>query len=65
MKNVTIYYVGGRFTDMVLEDSVCEKLCDWFEDDYDKTKMKVEINDVIKILNKELICQIDITKIRC
>ena len=64
MKNVTIYYVGGRFTDMVLEDSICEKLRDWFKDDYSESKMEVEVNDTIKILNKKLICEIDITKIR-
>ncbi len=64
MKNVTIYYVGGRFSDMVLEDSVCEKLCKWFTDEYSETKMEVEVNDTIKILNKKLICEIDITKMR-
>ena len=65
MKNVTIYYVGGRFTDMVLEDNAYKELCDWFKDDYDKSKMEVEVNDTIRILNKELICQIDINKMRC
>ena len=64
MKNVTIYYVGGRFSDMVLEDSVCKELCDWFKDDYSKTKMEVEVNDTTKILNKKLICQVDINKMR-
>ena len=49
---------------MVLEDSVCEKLSDWFKDDYSESKMEIEVNDTIKILNKNLICQIDITKMR-
>ena len=64
MKNVVIYYAGGRYSEMVLEDCVCKKLCDWFKDDYGESKMEIEENDTIKILNKNLICQIDITKIR-
>ena len=65
MKNVVIYYVGGRrYLEMVLKDNVCKELSDWFKDDYSKSKMEIEVNDTIKILNKNLICQIDITKMR-
>ena len=64
MKNVVIYYAGGRYSEMVLEDCVCKKLCDWFKDDYSGSKMEIKVNDTIKILNKNLICQIDITKMR-
>ena len=64
MKNVVIYYAGGRYSEMVLEDCVCKKLCDWFKDDYGESKMEIEVDDTIKILNKNFICQIDITKIR-
>ena len=65
MKNVVIYYVGGRrYSEMVLKDNVCKELSDWFKDDYGESKMEIEENDTIKILNKNLICQIDITKIR-
>ena len=64
MKNVVIYYAGGRYSEMVLEDCVCKKLCDWFKDDYSGSKMEIKVNDTVKILNKNLICQIDITKMR-
>ena len=64
MKNVVIYYVGGRYSDMILEDDDCKEICDWFEDDYSESKIEIEVDDTIKILNKNLICQIDITKIR-
>ena len=64
MKNVVIYYVGGRYSDMTLEDDDCKEICDWFEDDYSESKIEIEVDDTIKILNKNLICQIDITKIR-
>ena len=65
MKNVVIYYVGGRrYLEMVLKDNVCKELSDWFKDDYSGSKMEIEVDDTIKILNKNLICQIDITKIR-
>ena len=65
MKNVVIYYVGGRrYSEMVLKDNVCKELTDWFKDDYSGSKMEIEIDDTIKILNKNLICQIDITKMR-
>ena len=65
MKNVVIYYVGGRrYLEMVLEDNVCKELSDWFKDDYSGSKMEIEVNDTIKILNKNLICEIDITKMR-
>ena len=65
MKNVVIYYVGGRrYSKMVLEDNVCKELSDWFKDDYSGSKMEIEVDDTIKILNKNLICQIDITKMR-
>lgn len=64
MKNVVIYYVGGRYSEMLLEDNDCKELCDWFEDDYSESKIEIETNDTIKIFNKNLICQIDITKIR-
>ena len=65
MKNVVIYYVGGRrYLELVLKDDVCKELSDWFKDDYSKSKMEIEVNDTIKILNKNLICQIDITKMR-
>ena len=65
MKNVVIYYVGGRrYSEMVLKDNVCKELSDWFKDDYSGSKMEIEIDDTIKILNKNLICQIDITKMR-
>ena len=65
MKNVVIYYVGGRrYLEMVLKDDVCKELSDWFKDDYSGSKMEIEVNDTIRILNKNLICQIDITKMR-
>ena len=65
MKNVVIYYVGGRrYLELVLKDDVCKELSDWFKDDYSGSKMEIEVNDTIKILNKNLICQIDITKMR-
>ena len=65
MKNVVIYYVGGRrYLELVLKDDVCKELSDWFKDDYSGSKMEIEVDDTIKILNKNLICQIDITKIR-
>ena len=62
MKSVVIYYVGGRYSEMVLEDCVCKKLCDWFKDDYGESKMEVEVDNTIKIFNKNFIRQIDITK---
>ena len=65
MKNVVIYYVGGRrYLEMVLKDNVCKELSDWFKDDYSGSKIEIEVDDTIKILNKNLICQIDITKMR-
>lgn len=65
MKNIVIYYVGGRrYSEMVLKDDVCKELSDWFKDDYSGSKMEIEVDDTIKILNKNLICQIDITKMR-
>ena len=65
MKNVVIYYVGGRrYSEMVLKDNVCKELSEWFKDDYSGSKMEIEVDDTIKILNKNLICQIDITKMR-
>ena len=65
MKNVVIYYVGGRrYLEMVLKDNVCKELSDWFKDDYSGSKMEIEVDDTIKILNKNLICEIDITKMR-
>ena len=65
MKNVVIYYVGGRrYLEMVLKDNVCKELSDWFKDDYSGSKMEIEVDNKNKILNKNLICQIDITKIR-
>ena len=65
MKNVVIYYVGGRrYLELVLKDNVCKELSDWFKDDYSGSKMEIKVNDTIKILNKNLICQIDITKMR-
>ena len=65
MKNVVIYYVRGRrYLELVLEDNVCKELSDWFKDDYSGSKMEIEVNDTVKILNKNLICQIDITKMR-
>ena len=65
MKNVVIYYVGGRrYSEMVLKDNVCKELSDWFKDDYSGSKMEIEVNDTVKILNKNLICEIDITKMR-
>ena len=65
MKNVVIYYVGGRrYLEMILKDNVCKELSDWFKDDYSGSKMEIEVDDTIKILNKNLICQIDITKMR-
>ena len=54
MKNVVIYYAGGRYSEMVLEDSVCKKLCDWFKDDYGESKMEVEVDNTIKIFIKTL-----------
>ena len=62
MKNVVIYYAGGRYSEMVLEDCVCKKLCDWFKDDYGESKMEIEVDNIIKIFNKNFIRQIDITK---
>ena len=62
MKNVVIYYAGGRYSEMVLEDCVCKKLCDWFKDDYGESKMEVEVDNTIKIFNKNFIRQIDIIK---
>ncbi len=62
MKNVVIYYAGGRYSEMLLEDNVCKKLCDWFKDDYGESKMEVEVDNTIKIFNKNFIRQIDITK---
>ena len=62
MKNVVIYYAGGRYSEIVLEDCVCKKLCDWFKDDYGESKMEVEVDNTIKIFNKNFIRQIDITK---
>ena len=65
MKNVVIYYVGGRrYLELVLKDDVCKELSDWFKDDYSGSKIEIEVDDTIKILNKNLICQIDITKMR-
>ena len=65
MKNVVIYYVGGRrYLEMVLKDNVCKELSDWFKDDYSGSKMEIEVDDTITILNKNLICEIDITKMR-
>ena len=64
MKSVVIYYVGGRYKDMTLEDDDCKEICDWFEDDYSESKIEIEVDDTIKILNKNIICQIDITKMR-
>ena len=65
MKNVVIYYVGGRrYLELVLKDNVCKELSDWFKDDYSGSKMEIEVDDTIKILNKNLICEIDITKMR-
>lgn len=65
MNDVVIYYVGGRrYLEMVLKDNVCKELSDWFKDDYSGSKMEIEVDDTIKILNKNLICQIDITKMR-
>ncbi len=64
MNNVVIYYIGGRYSEMLLEDNDCKELCDWFEDDYSESKIEIETNNTIKIFNKNLICQIDITKIR-
>ena len=65
MNDVVIYYVGGRrYSEMVLKDDVCKELSDWFKDDYSGSKMEIEVDDTIKILNKNLICQIDITKMR-
>ena len=63
MKNVVIYYVGGRrYSEMVLKDNVCKELSDWFKDDYGESKMEVEVDNTIKIFNKNFIRQIDITK---
>lgn len=64
MKSITIYYVGGRFSDMVLEDDGCKAICDWFKDDYGESKMEIKTNDTVKIFNKKLICQIDVNEIR-
>ena len=64
MKNVVIYYAGGRYSEMTLEDDDCKEIRDWFEDDYSESKIEIEIDDTIKILNKNFICQIDITKMR-
>ena len=65
MKDVVIYYVGGRrYLELVLKDDVCKELSDWFKDDCGESKMEIEVNDTIRILNKNLICQIDITKMR-
>ena len=63
MKNVVIYYVGGRrYSEMVLKDNVCKELSDWFKDDYGESKMEFEVDNTIKIFNKNFIRQIDITK---
>ena len=63
MKNVVIYYVGGRrYSEMVLKDNVCKELSDWFKDDYGESKMEVEVDNTIKIFNKNFIRQIDIAK---
>ena len=62
MKNVVIYYAGGRYSEMMLEDNVCKELCDWFKDDYGESKMEIEVDNTIKIFNKNFIRQIDITK---
>ena len=62
MKNVVIYYVGGRYSEMELDDNDSKELCDWFKDDYGDDMMEIELYDTIKIFNKKLICQIDITK---
>lgn len=62
MKNVVIYYAGGRYSEMLLEDCVCKKLCDWFKDDYGESKMEIEVDNTIKIFNKNFIRQIDIAK---
>ena len=63
MKNVVIYYVGGRrYLELVLKDDVCKELSDWFKDDYGESKMEVEVDNTIKIFNKNFIRQIDITK---
>ena len=63
MKNVVIYYVGGRrYSEMVLKDNVCKELSDWFKDDYGESKMEIEVDNTIKIFNKNFIRQIDITK---
>ena len=64
MKNVVIYYLGGRYSEMELDDNDTKELCDWFKDDYSGSKMEIEVDDTIKILTKNLSCQIDITKIR-
>ena len=63
MKNVVIYYVGGRrYLELVLKDDVCKELSDWFKDDYGESKMEIEVDNTIKIFNKNFIRQIDITK---
>ena len=64
MKSVVIYYVGGRHSDMTVEEDDCKEIGDWCEDDYSESKIEIEVDDTIKILNKNFICQIDITKIR-
>ena len=65
MKNVVIYYVGGRrYLEMALEDDGWKALCDWFKDDYGESKIEIKTNDTIKIFNKNLICEIDVNKIR-
>ena len=64
MKSVaTIYYVSGKTKDMLLENDDCEKLCDWFMNDYSESKMKIESNGMVRIINKKLICEITITKL--
>lgn len=62
MKSITIHYTSGRITDMMLEDSVYEKLYDWFMNDYSESKMKIENDNMVRILNKKFICEISITK---
>ena len=62
MKSVAIHYTSGRITDMMLEDSVYEKLYDWFMNDYSESKMKIENDNMVRILNKKFICEISITK---
>ena len=62
MKSITIHYTSGRITDMMLEDSVYEKLYDWFMNDYSESKMRIESDNTVRILNKNFICEISVTK---